>query len=612
LKDYGIIGNLNTCAIINNDGNVDWCCFPYLESSSIFAGILDQKNGGKFLIQPNHQFQSAQKYKKDSNILETKFFSVFGNAKLTDFMPIINGENGKHLRQAIYRKLKCTSGRMVFKVEFSPKFNYARGQSTFRIFENGVEASYDNDHVFFYAPNKVTLLDDTAVTQLRLKRGESAWILLRYNYDYHDSVAECEQALNDTLKYWQSWAHEHENPNYAMFEGRWRELAVRSGLILKLLMNNEQGSIAAAATTSIPEEIGGSRNWDYRFNWVRDASFTVQALYHLGHPEEAKQHLSWFTQVCKQHKDPADIQPLYALNNEKQVTEEVIDSLEGYRNSRPVRVGNKASGQTQLDVFGELINAFYETTRYGLSLSFDDWAFIKKIAEHVSKVWNTKDSGIWEARSEPRHYVYSKVMCWVALDRAVKIAKIHNFDAPIDEWQKTMDEVKASVLQNGFNKKLNSFVQYFGSESLDATGLLIPIVGFLPVNDSRIQGTIKAITEKLGGKDNLLYRYLSDDGLTGHEGKFFLCSFWLVQALALSGRVLEAEKVLFSMLKYVSPTGLISEEVDTETGELLGNFPQAFSHIGIINSLIYLYKAKGKSPEISLMGTDQFNMFLIK
>jgi GH15 family glucan-1,4-alpha-glucosidase len=372
-------------------------------------------------------------------------------------------------------------------------------------------------------------------------------------------------------------------------------------------------ALCAAATTSIPEVLGGNRNWDYRFNWVRDASFTIQALYHLGHEEEAKKHLAWFTQVCKQHENPADIQPLYGLNNEKQLTESELTNLSGYQNSKPVRVGNKASGQTQLDVYGELINAFYETTRYGLSLSVEDWNFIKKIVEHVSKVWNTKDSGIWEARSEPQHYVYSKVMCWVALDRAVKIAASYHFSAPLEAWKKTMDTIKNEVLKKGFSAKLNSFTQSFDSEDLDATGLLIPIVGFLPAADARIQGTINAITEKLGGKDNLLYRYRSEDGLTGTEGKFFLCSFWLVQALALSGRLLEAEKVLLSLAKYVSPTGLISEEVDTNSGELLGNFPQAFSHIGVINSLIYLYKAKkGKTAELSLIGTDEFNTLLIK
>jgi GH15 family glucan-1,4-alpha-glucosidase len=612
LKDYGIIGNLNTCALINREGNVDWCCFPHMESPSVFAGILDSNKGGQFVIQPNHSFQSAQRYKKDTNVLETFFFAVYGDGKLTDFMPIRTKLEEKPLRQAIYRKLECLSGRVVFKMEFSPKFNYGRGETQYRTFEGGVEASFNRDSLYLYSPWSLAQMGDKIVTQNWLKRGETVWFLLRYNHDYRDSDAECNQELNRTLNYWQTWAHERESSAEAIFRGPAREIASRSGLILKLLMNADTGSIAAAATTSIPEQIGGERNWDYRFNWVRDSSFTVQALYHLGHPEEAKKHLTWFTQVCKKQVDPVKIQPLYALNSDEKLVEEELHNLEGYRDSRPVRIGNLASDQLQLDVFGELVNAFYETTRYGLSMNREDWDFVRRVVEHVRKIWSQPDSGIWEARTEPRHYVYSKVMCWVALDRAIKIATVYHFDAPLDDWKKTMEDIRTSILQNGFNEKMNSFVQYYGSEALDATGLLIPILGFLPADDPKIQGTIKAIKEKLGGKDYLLYRYHSDDGLQGTEGKFFLCSFWLVQALALAGQVEEAEKVLFSMLKYVSPTGIISEEVDTETGELLGNFPQAFSHIGMINSLIYLYKAKGKPKALSIIGTPEFNTLLIE
>lgn len=618
LKDYGIIGNLNTCAIINNEGNVDWCCFPNLESPSVFAGLLDVNKGGKFVIQPSTMFQSAQRYIEDTNVLETFFFTVYGYAKLTDFMPIRTDPQEKPFRQAIYRKLECISGRAILRMEFSPKFDYGRGETTYRMFNNGAEASYENDRLFLYSPKPLVKTGDKIVMQMRLIKGESVWFLLRYNKDYRDSEAECNQQLDQTINYWQTWAHQQDSSVAAAFEGPAKEIAVRSGLILKLLMNDGTGSIAAAATTSIPEQIGGERNWDYRFNWVRDASFTVQALHHLGHPEEARKHLAWFIEVCEKQADSAKIKPLYALNSDQKLTEEEIPNLDGYKNSKPVRVGNLASDQLQLDVFGEFINAVYETIRYGMVNKNDkEFArraeFVKRIIEHVRQIWNEPDSGIWEARAEPRHYVYSKVMCWVALDRAVKMATALDIDAPIDDWKKTREEIRASILKNGFSKKLNSFVQYYGSEALDATGLLIPILGFLPATDPKIQGTIKAIIEKLGGKDYLLYRYLSDDGLPGGEGKFFLCSFWLVQALSLAGQIEEAEKVLFSMLKYVSPTGLISEEVDTETGELLGNFPQAFSHIGMINSLIYLYKAKGKAPkELSIIGTPEFNTLLIK
>ena len=589
-----------------------------MESPSVFAGLLDENKGGKFIIQPSHMFQSAQRYVEDSNVLETFFFSVFGYGKLTDFMPIRTDLKEKPFRQAIYRKLECISGRAALKMEFSPRFDYGRGEPTYRMFENGVEASYKNDHLFLYSPWPLGKVGNKIVTQNRLVKGESAWFLLRYNNDYRDTEAECNQELNQTVNYWQTWAHQRGSSADTIFEGPAKEVATRSGLILKLLMNDDTGSIAAAATTSIPEQIGGERNWDYRFNWVRDASFTIQALYHLGHPEEARKHLAWFIQVCEKQVDSVKIKPLYPLNSDQELIEEEIPNLDGYRNSKPVRVGNLASDQLQLDVFGELINAVYETIRYGMIDKNDEEfirrvEFVKRVIKHVQEIWKAPDSGIWEARAEPRHYVYSKVMCWVALDRAIKMATALEIDAPIDDWKKTMEEIRTSIMQNGFSEKLNSFVQYYGSEDLDATGLLIPILGFLPATDPKILGTIKAIKEKLGGKDYLLYRYLSNDGLAGGEGKFFLCSFWLVQALSLSGQVEEAEKVLFSMLKYVSPTGIISEEVDTETGELLGNFPQAFSHIGMINSLIYLYKAKGEAPkELSIIGTPEFNTMLIK
>jgi GH15 family glucan-1,4-alpha-glucosidase len=604
LKDYGIIGNLNTCALINREGNVDWCCFPNLESQSVFAGILDNRKGGRFLIQPDHKFNSAQKYLRNTNVLRTKFYSIYGDAQITDFMPINTNPAGLQLRQALYRKLECTSGEIVFKVEFSPAFDYGRAKTEFRMFENGVDAFSGDHHLFLYAPKPLELTGSSAGSRITLKHGETVWFLLRYNLDHRDSAEECAQSLGETMRYWKTWAYENEKSAAIIFHGLARRLAVRSGLILKLLMNDQTGSIAAAATTSIPEEIGGVRNWDYRFNWIRDASFTIQALYHLGHPEEARKNLKWFIQTSKQQKDPVNLKPLYPLDNERLIPEEEIYTLQGYMNSRPVRIGNKASDQVQLDVFGELVNAFYETTRYGVTMTEDDWGFVEKIVNHVCANWNTPDSGIWEARTPPRHYVYSKVMCWVAMDRALKIAKIHSYDAPIDDWNRVKEEIKKTIIEKGFSIKLNSFVQYFGSEDLDATGLLIPIVGFLPAGDPKVQGTINAIIDKLGGKDNLLYRYLNDDGLHGAEGKFFLCSFWLVQALALSGRIKDAKKVLYRVLKYVSPTGLISEEVDTETGELLGNFPQAFSHIGMINSLIYLYKATGRSKELSLMGSE--------
>jgi GH15 family glucan-1,4-alpha-glucosidase len=596
LKDYGIIGNLDTCALVNNEGVVEWCCFPHVESPSVFASILDVNKGGYFMVQPTQSFSSTQKYLKNSNVLQTDFITASGTGALTDFMPVKTVESDGKGHQAIFRKAVCNHGRMSLRVEFAPRFDYARSKTTLKLLQNGVEASGSkaDEHVFLYAPSALQIKQNTGVGEFSIEQGESLWFILRHNMDRYEEPSECEEVLERTLKYWRQWAHTCTDPEECVFRGPLHDVVVRSGLILKLLMNGDEGSIAAAATTSIPEDIGGVRNWDYRYNWVRDASFAIQAFYHLGRIEEARKHLSWFTQVCKQHQNPADIQPLYGMYGKTEFPEEELYSLEGYRGSRPVRVGNRAHGQKQLDVYGELINAFYETTRYGKELNRDDWVFVEKVVNHVCDIWGTEDSGIWEMRNEPKHFVYSKVMCWVAVDRGIKIAESKGLEAPLERWRKTKKEIENTVLEKGFNKKLNSFVQSFDSEELDASCLLIPIMGFLPFDDPRIQGTIDAVLEHLTTEDKLVYRYKAEDGVHGGEGTFLLCSFWLVKTLALSGRIEEAEKVLANMLRFVSPTGLLSEEADRDSGELLGNFPQAFSHIGLINSVIYLNRAKGK------------------
>lgn len=607
LKDYGIIGNLDTCAFVNNEGVVEWCCFPHDESPSIFASLLDVNKGGYFMIQPVHSFSSTQKYLKESNVLETDFVTALGTGALLDFMPVkvLQADGTSH--QAIFRKFTCQSGQVTLRVEFAPRFDYSRDKTMFRAIEKGVEAygTKTKDHVFFHAPSDLTIEQDSAFAEYTLKQDENLWFVVSYNVNLFLKPLECEEIMERTVGFWQQWARRCENSEECIFYGQHHDLVVRSGLILKLLMNGDEGSIAAASTTSLPEEIGGVRNWDYRFNWVRDASFTIQAFYHLGHEEEAKKHLGWFRQVCKQHGDPADIQPLYGMYGKTQLVEEELYSLEGYRGSRPVRIGNNAYKQKQHDVYGELVNAFYETTRYGEELTKDDWVFVEKVVNHVCNIWETPDFGIWEVRSGPAHFVYSKVMCWVAVDRGIKIAEAKRFKAPLDRWRNTKREIEKAVLDKGFNKKLNSFVQSFDSEALDSSCLMIPIMGFLPFDDSRVQGTINAVLQHLSTNDNMVYRYKTEDGLRGEEGTFLLCTFWLIKALALSGRIKEAEKILDNLLKFVSPTGLLSEEVDRKNGELLGNFPQAFSHIGLINSVMYLNRAKGqKHKGPSPLGTN--------
>ncbi len=595
LEDYGIIGNLETCALVGNDGSIDWCCFPHLESPSVFAAILDAEKGGHFRICPKYGVQAKQSYLEDTNILQTTFQCESGTVVLTDFMPVIEGSysdaSGIVVR-AILRKIECTSGSVEMQVDFKPRFDYARVMPDLRLADSGIEARWNDQKLFLQSPFPFEIYDGGASGVFTIKEGETIWFILQYGSNKIMSPERCKDHMEKTTNYWLEWAHDCES-SQCVFDGPWHEIVVRSGLVLKLLTHPEIGTVAAAPTTSLPEEVGGVRNWDYRFSWIRDSSFTVQALYNLGHVQEAKAYLRWFMKVCR-HEYPSDIQVLYGMHGERKLEEQELVHLSGYRNSRPVRIGNAAARQTQLDIYGELINTVYEISRYGEDVSAEDWYYVRRIVDYVCQIWNTKDSGIWEVRSEPKHFVYSKLMCWVALDRGIKIAKLKGFEAPLGMWEKNRDELKNSILERGFNRKLNSFVRYFDADELDASCLLIPLMEFLPFGDSRVQGTIDATMKRLMSEKGLLYRYEGEDGLDGEEGTFVLCTFWLVNVLTLSGRVEEAERILLSILEYVSPLGLLAEEIDTKSHEQLGNFPQAFSHIGLINSALYLGMARGK------------------
>jgi GH15 family glucan-1,4-alpha-glucosidase len=595
LERYGIIGDLGTCALIGDDGSIDWCCFPHIESPSIFAAILDHARGGRFSITPSGQFTSKQQYIPDTNVLVTTFKTETGTAKLTDFM-LLKSEPAAADRAhpIIYRRLACSAGSVEFDIHYSPRFNYARDATDLIFVGGGIEAISNDSKLFLQSDVKLTVEKESAAARFTLDQGEEAWFLLHYRDREHRSSASCAEELEATLKFWRDWVHKTSG-NTKLFDGPWRDLVIRSGLVLKLLAHKDAGAICAAATTSLPECIGGERNWDYRYGWIRDASFTVQALYNAGHYDEARKHLRWFVDICRRNPDPAQIQTMYGMHGERNLHEEELSHLEGYRKSRPVRIGNAAAKQKQLDIYGELINAIYETERYGDGIPEGELEFIIRIVDYVSENWNTPDSGIWEVRGGPRHFVYSKLMCWVALDRGIKIAKRRKYDTHVEEWKKVRDEIKRAIIEKGYDEELGSFVQSYGSKTLDATGLLIPVMGLLPSDDARVQNTIDSILSKLTTKSGLVYRYQGQDGLQGREGAFLLCSFWLVKALALSNRIPEAEEILTKVTKFAGGTGLFSEEIDPETGKQLGNLPQAFSHVGLINSVLYLGHMLGKS-----------------
>ncbi len=590
---YGIIGNLETVALIGANGSIDWCCLPHLESPSVFAKLLDRDRGGFFSIHPNSKFEEKQNYLENTNILQTKFSTKTGTVLLTDFMPPFKKRSKWHKHQMLIRKIQGIKGLVPMKLEFRPRFDYARKIPKIRLADSGIVASAGEEKIFLDAPVSFAINSGEAESFFTIQAKEEMWVVMQYNAHVPATIRLCVSEYKDTLHFWQKWAHSCQR-SQCVFNGPWHDLVVRSGLTLKLLTHGETGAIAAAATTSIPEIIGGTRNWDYRYNWIRDSVFTAQALYNLGHIKDAKNLLNWYKKIYKGVR-VADIQIMHGLHGENELPEKKLNHLAGYKNSRPVRIGNAAVKQKQLDIYGELLNMAYETSRYGESLSKNDWRLLRKTVNHVCKVWNTKDAGIWEMRASYKHFVFSKIMCWVAVDLGLKIAQNRGMDAPLSKWIKARDEIKSAVLKKGFNPKLNSFVQSFGSKNLDATNLLLPLLGFLPFDDPRIEGTIQA-TKKHLMKNGLVYRYTDSDGLPGQEGAFVLCTFWLVDALALSGKVNEAEKTFLNLIRYASPLGLLAEEIDPDTKMQLGNYPQAFSHTGLINSALYIGLAKGKQP----------------
>ncbi len=600
LEDYGIIGNLETCALIGSDGSVDWLCLPLLESQSVFSALLDIDKGGRFIIRPTEKFHSIQEYIGDTNVLKTTFHSPLGIASITDFMPVKTIEESSFIT-TLFRKVDwIRKGELELEIHFEPRFDYARSVPDFKPVQGGVLATWKNRSIFFHSSIPLSIDGSGAHGIIRGEEGSTAWFVLRYNNRQPLDTRHYESALERTLRFWNDWAHACETRE-CVFAGPWHSLVTRSGLILKLLANSDTGAIAASATTSLPEHIGGVRNWDYRFAWIRDAALTAQALYHIGHETEAQQFRKWILGIVNNAHDLSQLRTFYPLGNEAVFREQTLDHLSGYKHSAPVRIGNKASEQKQLDVYGELINAIYETTRYGEDIQNSNWAMIREIIEYVCRSWNKPDSGIWEDRTPPRDYVYSKLMCWVALDRGIRMAQMKQFPADTDRWTSVKNDIRNAILDKGFSKNLNSFIRSFGTENLDATGLLIPVMGFLPFGDERVQGTINAVMKHLMDRDGLVARYNADDGLPGKEGRFILCSFWLVMVLSLSGRVDEAENIFTKVLRFMSPLGLISEEIDPGSGKLLGNMPQAFSHIGLINAAINIginrgRKHKGPKP----------------
>ncbi len=597
IADYGLIGDLHSTALVSKDGSIDYCSLPWLDSPTIFASLLDDEQGGFFSLQPSEPFCSEQEYLANTNILSCRFHTKGAEALLHDFMVVENNAHIKKTKHRIHRCLKVVRGTMRFTLILIPRPEYAM------VVPFITEESANHFTVSFGEKNlSLALSGSESITlgnsagelrlALQLDAGNEAHIDL--SYGSHDSRDPLPCPFEENRIFWQDWVLPCLGERCA-YLGEFTPMINRSLLLLKLLTFQPTGAIAAAATTSLPETLGGERNWDYRFSWLRDAAFTLKALFSVGHVTEADAYLRWVHETYRKYGS-RNLQIMYTLHGNDRLKEQELNHLKGYRNSRPVRIGNDAHRQNQWDIYGEVMDAALRLSDYAGKIDEELWPFFREICTLAIENWQKPDDGIWEVRNGPHHFVYSKVMCWVALDRGITIARRFGFDAPLAHWMKERERIREDILTKGFDTAANSFVQKYGSSELDASLLLLPIVGFLPAKDSRVQGTINACREKLmqGG---FLLRYKAEDGLKGEEGGFILCNFWLVECLALSEKSEEALALLKQTVKASNHLGLFSEEFESSTHEMLGNFPQAFSHIGYINAVAAILAAENRLHE---------------
>jgi GH15 family glucan-1,4-alpha-glucosidase len=618
IGDYGIIGDCHTAALISRDGSIDWYCPERFDAPAVFCRILDSGKGGYFDLIPAGRFSTERRYLGETNIIETVFTSNQGKIHIIDFMPVYRRTASRHgydvgTSRRILRLVEVLSGKAEIEVGFRPSFDFSSGRTELDVRQEvGAIAHKDGMYISFGCSG--TKLDFIASSpgslrsKLTMRQGEQRWLVLT-EADDPDRVLElpspeqCRKQLLRTQSYWEEWAKQ------CTYKGPYRDKVLRSALTLKLLTYEPTGAIVAAPTTSLPEEIGGARNWDYRYSWVRDSVLILYALINIGYHEEAADFFEWLQETHHDNPNP-DLQVLYGIDGKREIGEKALDHLEGYKHSKPVRIGNAAAGQLQLDIYGEVLTSAYLYFSSGIgkrktgperSTSRDrqleqDWPLLKRLVDRAEKRWTEPDNGIWEVRGGLKQFLYSKLMCWAALDRGIRLARRYSLAAPITRWEKSEKAIRKAIITDGFNKEINAFTQAFGSKNLDASALLIPRTGFLPATDSRMQFTIEAIKSRLSEK-SIVYRYRSEDGLSGTEGIFLACAFWLIDALSLSGRLDEAHDLFECVSGYTNDLGLFSEELDPYNAQLLGNFPQGFTHMALINAAINLAKAKEHGAE---------------
>jgi GH15 family glucan-1,4-alpha-glucosidase len=595
ISDYGVIGNSRTLALVGNDGSMDWLCLPFMDSPSVFAALLDEKKGGYFRVQPQGDWDSAVSYLPGTNVLQTIFRTRQGVVKLIDFMPMEKWQDQDGCEGCtIYRYVEAIDGEVAIESIFAPRFDYARARTFLEVKDGVVTAEGAQEALVLRISHGHWIIqDDFARAVCSLKKDQCLWLCLHHGSGGQDLYLpeRAEKALAETKKYWREWLGKNETGRDIDF-GYFQAMVDRSALVLKLLHFEPTGAIAAAATTSLPEVIGGVRNWDYRFSWIRDSALTVEALYNAGHLSEMESYLHWMVKVIRH--STSDLQILYGLREGAILIEEELSHLEGYKGSAPVRIGNGAYDQKQLDIYGEIMETALRLSNYVGKIDHTLWPFLQNICDTVVREWQSKDSGIWEVRDGPYHFVYSKIMCWTALDRGITIADRYGFPANVAVWKEHRQRIRAEVLEKGWSASKQAFVQHYDSDALDASNLLIPFYRFLPYNDPRMIATVEAIHRELTDAEGLVYRYIAEDGLPGNEGVFLVCTFWLVDNLIGQHRFDEAQSLLFRLSQKANHLGLFAEEYDTCWQEALGNFPQAFTHIGYLNSVAMLAKTKNR------------------
>jgi alpha,alpha-trehalase len=603
IGDHAMLSDGHSAALIDRDGSVEWLCWPRFDSPSVFARLLDDR-AGHFRVGPAVAADAVERaYLDDTLVLRTRFRTATGVLELTDALAMADGVRGHDLGRGspglLLRTARCVAGHVDVEVALAPRLEYGLTRPLLERSATGYQARGGPLALQLSTELSLTAVDAALDGRVTLVAGQQVGLALQHGSSWEPlpaplTAAEIERRLDDTVAAWRSWSATHQR-----YDGPYADLVAHSGRVLQGLTYQPTGAIVAAATTSLPEAVGGERNWDYRYTWVRDASLTLRALWVAACPDEANGFLSFLTTAASSVHHAAELQIMFGIGGERDLSERTLDRLDGWRGSRPVRVGNGAWDQRQLDVYGELLDAVHRLREQLSPFEPAQRQLLVRLADTAAAVWRETDQGIWETRGEPQHFLHSKLLCWVALDRAIDLSPHLGAEDRVAAWRIERQAIRAAIETRGWSEHRQAFTASFGSDDLDASTLLLPIVGFLPGDDPRVLATIDAIADGLTDERGLVYRYRSADGLPGEEGTFLLCTFWLAEALALAGRIDRARAVFERAIAVRNDVGLLAEEIDTVTGEQLGNLPQAFSHIGLVNAAWAIDQAVAARRDVS-------------